>query len=140
MIATKVQKINSKLYVNISYNKYKIDWDKAPSKGQQVLQKFLYPYWKTQIVLSEMRIPGSRLRCDIVNCNKKVIIEYSPKHHTEYTKHFHKNVIGWLNALSRDNEKMKWAEKNNFQFIEIIESDLKKLSYDFFINEFNLYL
>ena len=70
-------------------NKYKINWNQAPSKQQQFLQDFLYPFWKDKIVLSEFKIPGRNclLRIDLFNYSGKQAIEFSPKsHHGTFKK------------------------------------------------------
>jgi hypothetical protein len=136
----KVFKYNSTRLCTIPINRYKINWEKAPSKGQLELQKFLYPYWKSYLVLKEMRVPGTLWRFDIVNCNKRLIIEYSPKsHHGSYNKFFHKNRAGYGKSLNADVSKYEWAvEQNGFKLIEITEEDLPNLSVQFFQNRFDI--
>lgn len=127
--------------VNIPTQKYKINWDKAPSKGQQVVQNFLRPYWNGQIVLAEMRIPGTRKRCDIVNCTKKIIVEYSPiSHHGTFNKFFHGNRIKYAKTVCADVEKQEWAEHNGFVWIELVEKDLDNLSVIFFQEKFGVFI
>lgn len=127
--------------VTINIIKYRINWDKAPSKGQQQLQNFLRPIWGNQIVLAEMRVPSSLLRCDIVNVNKKIVLEYSPEsHHDNFNPFFHKNRVNYKNSIIRQTKKQEWAEKNGFTFIEIYESDLPLLSREFFREKFGVEL
>lgn len=137
----KVKKYKSDKEVLIKVSKYKIIWDKAPSKGQLKLQQFLYPFWKNCIVLKEMFIPGTKWRFDIVNCNKKIIVEYSPlSHHNNYNKFFHKSRIGYIRSLKSDLDKFEWAVDNGFKVLEINEDDLEHLSYEFVLNKFNISL
>jgi hypothetical protein len=137
----KVLKYKSHKLVTINIRKYAIDWTDAPSKGQKVLQDFLYPFWKNSIILSEMRIPGTLMRFDLVNCNKKLIIEYSPiSHHDNFNKFFHKDRIGFLKSLKNDIEKRKWAQENGFQVLDIQESDLKDLSLSYIKRKFGIEL
>ena len=136
----KVKKYKSNKEISININKYKINWQKSQSKGQQILQDFLYPYWKDSLILQEMRVPGTLWRFDLVNCNKKLIIEYSPVHHREYTPFFHKHRLGYLKVIQSDIKKEQWAETNNFKLIEVQEEDLDLLSYQFFIDKFDIYL
>ena len=118
--------------ITIKISKYRIEWDKAPSKEQQILQDFLYKYWKNHIILSEMRVPRCLWRFDLVNCNKRIIIEYSPEsHHNNFNKFFHKNRAGYLRSLKSDLYKYEWAEKNGFKIIEIVKKDLDKLSVEY---------
>ena len=136
-----VTKWKSSKEVVIPINKYRIKWNKAPSKGQQKLQDFLVHFWEYDIVLAEMRIPGSKKRCDIVNCNKKVIIEYSPlSHHNNFNPFFHGNRSNFLKSIKSDYDKMMWAESNGFLFVEVTEADLDNLNKEYFSKTFNLNL
>ena len=45
--------------------KYLINWEQTSrSKFQTQVKKFLYPYWKNDIVFEEFRVVGSRLTLD----------------------------------------------------------------------------
>lgn len=136
----RVKKYKSDKEVLIKISKYKINWSKAPSKGQQILQDFLYPLWRNCLVLAEMRVPGTLWRFDIVNCNKKIIIEYSPlTHHNNYNPWFHKSRAGYLKSLKSDINKLEWAEQQNgFKVIEIVEEDLPLLSIKYIENKFGI--
>lgn len=134
----KVKKYKSNKLVSISLKKYAIDWEKAPSKGQRVLQDFLYQFWHNQLILGEMRIPGTLWRFDIVNCNKRIIFEFSPIHHFAFNKFFHKNRAGYLKSLKSDVLKQKWAEENDFKVIEITDEDLPKLSLKYIEEKFGV--
>lgn len=119
--------------IAIPIKNYKIDWSKAPSKGQQVVQDFLYDFWRHDIVIAEMRIPGCMKRFDIVNCSKKIIIEYSPiSHHGNFSEFFHKNRAQYLKSIKSDIDKIAWAERNGFKIAEITEADLIRLSEKWF--------
>ncbi len=127
--------------VVIPINKYLINWDKSPSQGQQILQNFLVTFWRNDIVIAEMRIPGCLKRFDIVNCNKKIIVEYSPlTHHNTYNKFFHRSRAGYLKSIKSDAEKAEWAERNGFKLVEIVEKDLPLLSRDYFYKQFGVQL
>lgn len=135
----KVKKYKSDKLVSIKINKYKIDWNKAPSKGQQILQDFLFPYWKNYLILKEMYLPGTKWRFDLVNCSKKIIIEYSPlSHHNNYNPFFHKSRAGYLRSLKSDSNKLEWAADNGFKVIEITEEDLPHLSANYIETKFGI--
>ena len=88
-----------------------------------------------------MRVPGTLWRFDLVNCNKKLIIEYSPiTHHNNYNPFFHKSRAGYLKSLKSDMFKNQWALDNGFKVIEIVEDDLDKLSLAYFIDKFGISL
>lgn len=135
----KVKKYKSDRLVTINIQKYKIDWNSAPSKGQQVLQNFLYPYWRNSLILQEMYVPGTKWRFDLVNCNRKIIVEYSPKtHHGNFNKFFHRSRAGYLRSIKADLFKYDWAIENDFKVAEIVEKDLDNLSIKFFQDKFNI--
>lgn len=135
----KVKKYKSSKEIIIKVSDYKIDWQKAPSKGQQILQDFLYKYWSKCLVLSEMRVPGTKWRFDIVNCNKKIIVEFSPtSHHNNYNQFFHKSRAGYLRSIKADLFKFDWAMSNGFKLIEIVDDDLNKLSPDYILEKFGI--
>lgn len=133
--------INGGHAFTVNYTKYKIDWLKSPSKIQQTVQDFLFPYWKYDTVLSEYRIPGSLLRLDIFNCTKKIIIEISPEdHHGTFNQFFHKNKSNYLHSIKRDFAKINWAERNGLNLIELGSDDVKNLSAKYIKEKFGVSL
>lgn len=134
-------KLNSSKTVNVRIAKYTIKWDKSPSNEQKILQDFLYPLWKNHIVLAEMRVPGSKMRCDIVNVTKMLILEYSPaSHHGTFNKFFHKNRVKYWESIKRDVQKEDWAAVNGFKMVTLDKDHLSKLSVDMFKEEFGAIL
>jgi hypothetical protein len=128
---------------NLNINHYRINWDKkAPSKGSQVLKDFFAKNCKNDIWLEEMRVPGCLLRCDFINLTRKICFEYDDKedggHHTSYNPFFHKNRIGYLNSIKRENKKEMELEKNGFATIHIYKEDLDQLSKTWFFQKFEI--
>ena len=138
----KLKKFNSNKLINVNINKYRIDWNsKSASSLQKEVKDFLRPFWIGQIVCEEMTIPGSRMRCDFVNFNKKIVIEMSPGQHREYNKFFHKGSrLNYLNQLKRDLMKELWAIANGFKFVDIYEEDLPYLSREWFEKNYGINL
>lgn len=126
--------------VNVNVNKYLIDWNSAPSKGQLELQSFLKPFWASYLVCAELRVPGSLYRLDIFNASKKIAIEWDGSQHDNYNPFFHRNRLGYLNSIKRDMDKERFCEINNIQLIRLTEDDLDFLSKEFFLHHFNVYL
>jgi len=86
----KLPKLNSSTLVSVNIAGYLIDWDKVVSKPQKQVSDFLRRYWAADCVLSELRIPGSLLRLDIVNVSKKIVVEVSPDSiHKNYNPFMH---------------------------------------------------
>jgi hypothetical protein len=104
---------------------YSIDWEnKSKSKVQWRVKRFLYPYWKHDIVFEEMRVVGTRLSLDIYNANKKIAIEVQGKQHQSYNEFFHgKDRMKWLSQLKRDDLKLKFCLTNGIKLVEIYEDD-----------------
>ncbi len=134
-----LKKLHSNRQINVNISKYIINWKKAPSKGQQELQDFLYKYWRYHVVCAELRIPGCLFRLDIVNITNHIILEYSPSHHFEFNEFFHKNKSNFGQSISRDFQKQEWAALNDFRLIEITEEDFP-LEKDSFEKKFDLKL
>ncbi len=137
-----VTKFNGgKSLIKIQTNKYLFDPNKKVSKGQRQVQDFLLPFWKGDVILQELRIPGCLKRLDIVNLSQLIIVEYSPEsHHAEYNKFFHGSRLGFLKTIKADYQKEEWAKNNGFKWVEITETDLDNLSKKFFLNKFGLEL
>src|ERR1039457_6315995 len=124
----KLTKLNGTKLVNISLKKYLIDWNRAVSRPQKIVKNFLFQYWKNCVVCEELRIPGSLLRVDLVNFNKKIIIEVSPDAlHLEYNKFMHGSRAGFLAKMKSDFKKREWGERNGFVFIELYTADIGRL-------------
>jgi len=135
------KKLGSDKEINIDINKYRIDWNRVVSKPQKAVKDFLFRYWKSKIVLEEFRVPGSRLRFDIVNMNDHIIIEVSPKKvHGQYNKFFHKTRLGYVNSIKRDMSKVEWAELNDFVLVEVYDEDIPVLSREWFREKYSVEL
>lgn len=131
----------NKRQVNVNVNRYKINWhEPSASKIQTEVKVFLYPFWKNCIVLEEFVIPGSRLRCDFINLNKKIAIEVHGEQHFEYNKHFHRSRFGWMASIKRDMGKLNWLENEGFRVIELIEEDIKQISIAYIQSRFGIFI
>lgn len=137
----KLQTLNGKRIVSVNPARYLVNWkEKEASKFQTEVKDFLHPFWKTHYVCSEFRIPGSLLRCDLINFTNKTVVEISGKQHIEYNKHFHgKNRQKFHAQIVRDVLKMQWAERQGFTFVEIYPKDLP-LTREFFKEKFGVNL
>ncbi len=121
--------------VNVTVNKYLIDWDHAVSKPQKLVKDFLRPYWGTKVVLEEFKVPGPgcRLRVDLMNLTDHIAVEVSPKGSHSYNPFFHggsRHKFG--SAMKRDLDKQTWLERNGFTYVELTDDDFDKLSPEWF--------
>jgi hypothetical protein len=135
----KLKKLNSEKQVFVKIKPYLIDWrGKSPSKFQFAVKEFIAPYWSGCICCEEFVIPGSRLRIDLINFNKKIVIEASGTQHDKFNKFFHRNSkMQYRASIARDMDKQKWCEDNGFKFVEIYEKDLP-LTKKFFKDKFDI--
>ena len=127
--------------VKISPTKYKISWDKKKASNFQfAIKQFLKPYWQYDIgVFEEMRIPKSLLRIDLINFTKRIAVEASGAQHFEYNKFFHGgSEMNFLGSIKRDDSKRLWLERNNFKMIELVETDIPKLSPEYIMEKFGV--
>lgn len=137
----KFKKPNSDKNINIDIKPYRIDWERVVSKPQKAVKDFLFPYWKGKVILEEFKMPGQRLRFDIVNMTDHVIVEVSPKKvHGEYNKFFHKTRQGYANSLKRDMFKIDWAEQNGFVLVEVFDEDVYNLDREWFREKYKVEL
>jgi hypothetical protein len=131
---------NSSRQVNVNVMKYLIDWDRVVSKPQKEVKDFLFPYWKSHVVLEEFLVPKTRWRIDLVNLTRKIVIEVSPSQHQHFTPFFHRDRFRFGAAIQRDIKKEEWSVKNGFKFVEIFGEDIKLLSPKWFEETCNISL
>lgn len=136
----KVFKYNSSKLVTLQIPKYKIDWgeDGASSLEKRFI-KFIEPIWKHSIVLFQCRIPGSLMRIDILNLNKKLAVEINGSQHNEFNAFFMGNSRNkYLASIKRDLDKETWCIKNGISLLTINENDLDKLSVKYIQEKFGI--
>ncbi len=133
-------KIKKDKEVNFNPANYKIDWDRKVSGPQKTVKDFLHKFWKNDVVLEEMVLPKSGAkRLDLVNLNKRIIIEVSPDSvHLEFNQFMHGSRAGYLKKLKADALKMELAELNGFKFIELNDEHLANLTKKMFKEVFGL--
>lgn len=124
----------------VSLKQYRIDWDKKVSGPQKQVKDFLYPYWKIDTVVEEMRIPGSRLRVDLININKNIMVEIDGVQHDKYNSFMHGSLSGWTASIKRDLEKERWAEMNGLTYVAIKQHEIPLLTPKWFLDNFNVTL
>lgn len=134
-------KLNSDKLVNVNIFDYKLDFNKIEgSKPEIAIKKFLKPYWSNDLVLEEFIIPGSRLRVDIININKKIALEVSPSGTHSFSKFFHKNLVVFGQRLKKEIDKENWCIKNGFIYVELGDEELKNVTKIMFKEKFSINL
>lgn len=130
-------KLNSKIQVSVSVEKYRLDWDnpRHVSKPQTAVVDFLRPYWKAHVVLFEFRIPGGLTRLDLVNLQRRIAIEVSPSSSHSWNAFFHKDRNKFRRAVARDLSKIDWCAQNGFTLIELGDEDLADLTAEMFLEK-----
>ncbi len=112
---------------DISIKRYLIDWSpkREVSTYQRDAKRFLRPYWEHDIVVEELMLPGMRrMRADLINLNRAIMVEVSPESSHSYNAFFHQGSLNrFKDALKRDLAKARWAEVNGFLYCELTESD-----------------
>lgn len=114
----------------VNLAKYRVNWDEhRASKAQFNAKQFFKKFWLADYVLEEMVIPGSRLRIDLINFSKKIVVEISGAQHETFVKFFHKSRLGFLKSVKRDFKKINWVENHlGFTFLEIYDKEVDSLS------------
>jgi hypothetical protein len=134
-------KLNSSNSINVNVFDYKLDFTNIKgSKPEIKVKKFLKPYWIRDLVLEEFFIPGSRLRVDIININKKIAVEVSPSGTHSFNKFFHKNIIAFGDRLRKDLDKQEWCIANGLKYVELGDEELENLTSDMFKKNFEIIL
>lgn len=114
--------------VDVPYRPYLIDWHPARevSAPQALVKAFLHPYWRHDTVCEELRVPQTRMRLDLYNVSKSIVVEVSPKgSHGAYNPFFHRGSLNvYKAALKRELAKEKWCEMNGLIYVEIVQEDL----------------
>lgn len=135
----KFRKLKSNSLVDVPISEYLIKWDtKSCSSYQTSVKNFLKSHWKGQQVLEEFRIPGSLLRIDFINLNKKIVIEVDGEFHEEFSEFAHKNRANWWKHMKRDVDKMNWCEECGYKFVQIKPDDIKNLNLEWFRKNYQL--
>ena len=118
----------------INHAHYLIDWDRKVSGPQKQVKDFLRPHWENDLVVEELRIPGSLLRIDLWNLSKSIMVEVSPVSvHTKYNPFFHGSLAAYRASIKRDLDKARFAEANKLTYIEI-EDPSTQLTTEWFLN------
>lgn len=129
---------------NVSVGEYQLDWDgpRKVSKVQRAVEEFLRPYWTGKMVLGEWRIPGTKLRLDLVNVSDGLLVEVDGDQHASYNPHFHGSLSGYRASIKRDLQKDRFAELNGWTLVRITEADVKNgaLSAQWFMDTYNVTL
>ena len=136
----KVWNFKGKNQVLIRTHEYLIDWKKdGASKLETRFKELIFPFWGGQIVLEQLRIPGSLLRIDFLNCTKRLAVEINGPQHDEFNPHFHRgSPVNFRASIRRDMKKILWCEANNIQVLELIEEDLGYFSPKYIQEKFNV--
>jgi len=126
---------------NKNVTRFLIEWDKkSRSIAQADVKKFLYPYWKNNIVYEEFPVYGSLLKVDILNATRKIAIEVHGPQHEDF-HYFHNNSrAAFLKGIKNDEIKSKWLQDNKLQQVIIYTKEIKELSSTFFVERFNITL
>jgi len=136
----RVKKLNSDKEFLLTTKKYGIDWENSGASGLEIrFRDLIKTYWRNSIVLYQVRIPGSLLRLDFLNCNKRLCVEINGEQHDKFNKHFHHNSrMNYLASIKRDIIKTQWLEKNNIALLELYDEDLKVFSPEYIKEKFGI--
>lgn len=129
-------------FISRNIEKYRIDWEgKSLSNIQYLTKRFLYNYWKFNIVYEEAPLPGTALQVDILNATKMIAVEIHGRQHTVFNKFFHNNSRGkFLKGIRNDMFKRDYLINNGFTLVEILEGEEKLLTKDWFYDKFGINL
>lgn len=113
---------------HLKVSDYLIDWTRKVSGPQKRVKDFLRPYWQTSVCTEETCIPGTRMRIDLINWNRRLVVEVSPSSSHSFNAWMHKDRPRFGAAVGRDIAKREWAEANGFTFVSLDDADIAQLS------------
>jgi hypothetical protein len=78
----------------------------------------LFPH---NVIFTEYSIwfKGTRLFFDFFVKELRLFIEVQGQQHYKYTRHFHGDISGFIASKKRDNLKIEYCEKNEFDLVKI---------------------
>lgn len=137
----KFTKLNGDKLYSVNIIKYKVDWERKVSAPQFKIKSLVKKFWEHNVVLEEFVIPGSRLRLDLFNTNKKIVLEVSPDcYHSDYNSFLHGNRHKFLDKIKKDFAKRNWCERNNLSIIELTDKDIEAFSAPYILEEYGIEL
>lgn len=125
--------------VTKNVSRFLIDWDKpSKSKIQFQVKQFLKNYWQGQIIYEEFPVYGTLLKVDFLNATLRIAVEVHGPQHGEFHFFHNGSPNAYLQSIKRDNSKSQWLLANDFQFIEIMHTEINTLSKDFFKEKYGI--
>ena len=82
--------------------------DGRGSKPQLILYDLAELVYPKYTVIWEQAIPELGQRYDIFIKELGIAIEYDGEQHDKFIEHFHKDMQGWQDAVSRDKAKARY--------------------------------
>lgn len=136
----RVKKYNSSKLITININKYKVDWDNSGASSLETrFRDLIRPFWAGSIILFQFRIPGSLMRIDFLNLNKKLAVEINGPQHDNFNKFFCNNSRAkYLSGIRSDSNKAKWCLDNDIKLLTLIEEDLDWFSEKYIKEKFGI--
>lgn len=107
--------LDGKQYKWLPKNSQKNNCSSYHLKAKELLKNL----FTTDIILEEVVLPGSDLTVDFYLPLRKLGVEVQGEQHTNFTKFFHKDRLGFGKSINRDNNKAKWFQDNGFNFIAL---------------------
>lgn len=136
--------LNGRTY-HLKVQDYRVDWDRKVSGPQKRIKDVLRPYWDRPgvVVTEETSLPGcggKALRMDLMNWNRRIAIEVSPRSSHSFNAFFHRSRVGFGAAVGRDLAKAEWAEANKWTLIELDDDAIAAFSATWVAEHYDLAL
>jgi hypothetical protein len=99
--------------------KPKLSDERARSELHLQIREILKRLYPSARLLEEVPLPGSDgLFADFFLPQLGLVVEAHGRQHYEFVKHFHGDMMGFMESKKRDSKKKQWCELNNFRFVE----------------------
>lgn len=126
-------------FKDINISSLLIDWkgDDFGSKFEAEFAVWIYPYWKSDVVVTQLPVAGTRLTIDFFNVSKRIAVENQGRQHQEFVPFLSGSRAGYLSQIKRDLMKQKWCEVNGITLVEILPEDMP-LTKSFFKERYDI--
>lgn len=123
---------------DVNINKLLIDWDgDFGSDFEAEVADYLYPFWKNDVVVTQLKVAGTKLTIDFFNVTRRIAIEVQGRQHQEYVPFLSGSRSGYLSQIKRDMMKSDFCAINKIKLVEILPEDMP-LNKSFFKTRYDI--
>lgn len=89
------------------------------SQGHILARAILVELFPFDVVLEEVKLPGTNLFFDFVIVSRRLIVEVDGEQHDNFSSFFHGDKEEFVKSKQRDSLKEEWSICNNFKLVRL---------------------